>query len=369
MRSTPHLLALSLALSACAHDSGSRVPTGEAPGDPAFLAHFDRVDGLIQEGEPHFRRLWQITHGGENAEGYWSQAGDGLVLQRRAGEAACDRIFRIGPDGVLRQVSNGLGVTTCSYYVDGDRKVMFASTQAELETCPPPTDYSQGYVWALHPEYDLWVHDLATGAETRLTDTPRYDAEATVSPLGDRMVFTSLRSGDLELWTADLDGSHPFQVTHQLGYDGGAFFSNDGKRLIFRSTLFAPDGEVGDRAQYVELLRDNKVRPHSMELMIVDADGTHRHQVTHLGGANFAPYFFPDDRRVIFSTNFHDPQQRNFDLYAVDVPDGGGLERITTYDGFDSFPQFSPDGHWLVFASNRGGTTPGETNLFVAEWR
>ena len=364
MRISQLLLGLTPFLFACA-SSGS----GSEPAQvPAFLANFERADHLIEDGEQHFARLWKLTSGGENAEGYWNRAGDSLVLQRRAGDFTCDRIFHIGPDGELEQLSSGKGVTTCAYFLDDDRKVIFASTQAGMETCPAPTDYSQGYVWALHPEYDLWVQDLATGEETRITEAPRYDAEATVSPLGDRIVFTSLRSGDLELWTCDLDGSNLFQVTDELGYDGGAFFSNDGSKLIFRSTVFTPDGETGDRAQYEELLAEDKIRPHTLEIMVIDTDGTHRRRVTNLGGANFAPFFFPDDSRVIFSTNHHEPEGRNFDLYATDL-DGTDVERITTYSGFDSFPQFSPDGKWLVFASNRGGAVAGETNLFIAQWR
>jgi len=366
MLRTQLLLCLPLALFAC---TAAPSEGGSQGADaPAFLANFDRVDDLIQEGEEHFVRLWQLTHGGENAEGYWSQAGDALVLQRRAGDYTCDRIFHIGPDGQLEQVSSGKGVTTCAYFMNGDSQVIFASTQAGMETCPPPADYSEGYVWSLHPEYDLWVQDLETGVEHRLTETPLYDAEATVSPLGDRIVFTSMRSGDLELWTCDLDGSNLFQVTDKVGYDGGAFFSNDGQRLIFRSTIFTPDGEVGDRPQYLELLAQNKIRPHTLEIMVIDADGTNRRQVTELGGANFAPFFYPDDSRVIFSTNHHDEGGRNFDLFSTDL-EGEDVERVTHYEGFDSFPQFSPDGRWLVFASNRGGTQAGETNLFVAEWR
>ena len=327
------------------------------------------ADELIQPGELRFRRLWRLTRGGENAEGYWSFAGDRLVLQRRNRDEGvdCDRIYVTGADG-LEQVSSGRGTTTCGYFLPGDREVVFASTQEHAEACPPPLDYSQGYVWKVHPEHDLWVHDLESGAERRLTTEWGYDAEATVSPLGDRIVFTSTRSGDLEIWTMDLDGSNPVQVTDEPGYDGGAFFSHDGQRLVFRTTGFTPGAERQELATYRELLADWKVRPHSMDIMLVDADGANRRRLTDLGGASFAPYFYPDDRRVIFSSNWRDAKGRDFDLWAVGV-DGERLERITTYEGFDSFPMFSPDGRWLVFASNRGGLVAGETNLYLAEWR
>jgi dipeptidyl aminopeptidase/acylaminoacyl peptidase len=345
------------------------------------LAGVKPADELIQPEEKHFAHLWQITKGGENAEGYWSFAGDRISLQRRFGEQKCDRIFVTDARGSdhtgiapLAPVSNGKGVTTCAYFLPGDREVLYASTQAAQSECPPPPDRADGYVWALHPEYDIYVHDLATGAERRLTDTFGYDAEGTVSPLGDRIVFTSDRSGDLELWTCKLDGSDLKQVTNELGYDGGAFFSHDGKRLVFRATHFVepgPNGEmIGTREQYVDLLKKHKIRPHRLDLYVCDADGSNRRQVTDLGGASWAPYFTPDDRRILFSSNHHDTNEPKFefDIFAVDV-DGSHLERITTYKGFDSFPIFSPDGKWLVFASNRGGTEAGETNLFVAEWR
>lgn len=361
----PKLLALLLLpfLGAC---SGlGRAPLPEPP-----LPGLENVDDLIEEGERHFAHLWRVTRGGENAEGYWSFAGDRLVLQRKAEGWDCDRIFVTDGAGGLTQVSSGRGTTTCSYFLPDDRHVVFGSTQGGMEDCPPPTDRSDGYVWPIHPEFDLWVKDLETGEERAITTTPGYDAEATVSPTGDRMVFTSTRSGDLELWTCNLDGSDVRQVTDSLGYDGGAFFSHDGTKLVFRATRFAPDGQTGDRAQYVDLLAKHKIRPHKLDIFVCDVDGSNRVRLTDLDGASWAPYFYPDDRRVMFSSNHHDENtpQVEFDLFAVDL-DGGDLEQITTYAGFDSFPMFSPDGRYLVFGSNRGGSEPGETNLYIAEWR
>jgi Tol biopolymer transport system component len=214
------------------------------------------------------------------------------------------------------------------------------------------------------------VRDLDTGAEHPLTSSWGYDAEATISPKGDKIVFTSSRSGDLELWTCDLDGSHLFQVTNAPGYDGGAFFSHDGKWLVFRATAFTPGKEATEEAEYFKLLADWKVRPTSMEIMLIRPDGSERQRVTNLGGASFAPYFFPGDKRILFASNYLDKTSggRNFDLFAIDA-DGKNLEQVTTYEQFDSFPMFSPDGKWLVFASNRGGTHPHETNLFLAQWQ
>jgi hypothetical protein len=352
----------------------ARAPARQDAGTPPFPG-LEPADHLIQPDESHLAHLWKLTSGGENAEAYWSHADDRLVLQRRNPDEGvdCDRIFVTDrTTGALVPVSDGTGTTTCSYFLPGDREVIFASTRGGMEACPQPVDHAEGYVWAIWPEFDLWVRDLESGALRRFTDHPGYDAEATVSPRGDRIVFTSTRSGDLELWTCDMQGGDPRQITDQLGYDGGAFFSHDGTKLVFRATMFA-DGEAGDaeRAQYRELLERWRIRPQALEIFVVDADGSNRRQVTHLGGANWAPYYFPDDRRLLFSTNHHDANMTdgiNFDLFAIDE-DGGHLERVTTYDGFDSFPMFSRDGRYLAFSSNRGGAKLGETNVFVAEWR
>ena len=365
------LLASLLALAGCQTTSSS--PSSAACPLPSGV----QVDELILPEEVHFKHLWRVADGGENAEGYWSFAGDALSFQRRhPGEGVdCDRIYVTTDEG-HRLVSNGRGATTCAYYLPGDQTLIYASTHSGHEGCPPPPDHSRGYVWAIHPEYEIYATDLTTGVERPFITGPGYDAEATVSPQGDRIVFTSTRSGDLELWTSAIDGSDLFQVTDAVGYDGGAFFSHDGNKLVFRSTAFTPGNEAAEHAQYRALLDEWLVRPSAMEIIVVNADGTGRRTLTQLGGASFAPSFFPDDQRVIFASNYHDERERarNFDLFAIDL-DGSNLEQITFYDegergrSFDSFPLFSPDGRYLAFSSNRGGGEAGETSLFIAEWQ
>lgn len=363
---------LAASLVAACGTTGASAGSGATEHCPLIAA--TPADELIQPDEKHFAHLWQLTHGGQNAEGYWNFAGDRLSFQHTADDPSvlagtCDRIYVTDPAGGPHiAVSNGHGVTTCSYFLPDGEHLLYASTHLWQDTCPPKPDYSKGYTWVVHPEYDIFVQDLESGGVTQLTNSWGYDAEATISPLGDRIVFTSTRSGDLELWTSALDGSDLFQVTHHLGYDGGAFFSHDGKSLVFRSTCFTPGKEAQEQSLYRELLAQDKVRPQSMEIMLIDVDGSDRRQVTHLGGANFAPYFYPGDKRILFATNHHEASQRNFDLFAIDT-DGKELERITTYSGFDCFPMFSPDGKWLAFASNRGGKVAGETNLFIARWK
>jgi Tol biopolymer transport system component len=244
---------------------------------------------------------------------------------------------------------------------------LFSSTHSQQQSCPPRPDYQKygGYVWPIHAAYDIYTKDLATGAVKALTNTPGYDAEATVSPKGDRIVFTSTRDGDLELYSMKIDGSDVKRLTNSLGYDGGAFFSPDGSKIIFRGYHYKSKEEA---AEYTRLLKEGVVKPTVMELFIMDADGSNMRQITHYNAASFAPYMHPDGERVIFSSNMHDPKGRNFDLYMINV-DGSGLKRITFNPSFDGFPMFSADGQKLVFASNRANQTKGETNVFLAQWK
>jgi Tol biopolymer transport system component len=161
-----------------------------------------------------------------------------------------------------------------------------------------------------------------------------------------------------------VDGRDLKRLTRTLGYDGGPFFSPDGKQIVYRA--WHPQ-TAGDSADYRGLLAQNLVRPVRMEIWVMNADGSHQRQVTNLGGANFAPYFHPDGRRIVFASNHQNPRSRNFDLYLIGA-DGSGLEQITTSTEFDAFPMFSPDGRRLIWASNRHGSTPGETNIFIADW-
>jgi Tol biopolymer transport system component len=323
--------------------------------------------GHIHPEEKHFRNLRQITFGGQNAEGYWSPDGRKVIYQRmnEAEGVMCDQAYVFDlASGESRRVSDGKGRVTCGYFTDGGRRVLYASTHLADEACPPPADHSKGYAWPMVKGYDIVSHALDGSGFRRLTDTPGYDAEATLSPDGKTIVFTSLRDGDLEIYTMALDGSQVKRLTHEPGYDGGPFFSPDGKRIVYRRDVHPDDASL---ARYRELLAQNLYRPGVLELWVMDADGANKRQVTRLGAASFAPYFHPDGKRIIFSSNHPNPRGRAFDLYMIG-DDGSGLERITSEPSFDGFPMFSPDGKQLVFASNRGGKVPGETNLFLVDW-
>jgi TolB protein len=322
-------------------------------------------DALIFPQEHHFSELRQLTFGGENAEGYFSFAEDRLIFQSTRESLHCDQEFVMRlSDGATRMVSTGKGRTTCGYFLPGDSLILFSSTHHHSAQCPPAPDFSHGYTWAVYGDYDIF-EARADGSNLRqLTNTPGYDAEATVSPLGDRIVFTSMRNGDLDLYSMNIDGSDVRQLTHETGYDGGAFYSWDGSMIVYRGWHY-PDS--ASAAGYNELLKQNLVRPSRMELFIMKADGSDKRQITNNGAANFGPFFHPDNKRIIFASNMADPKGRNFDLYLIGI-DGSGLERITYNETFDGFPMFTHDGKQLVFASNRHDAHPGETNLFIARW-
>lgn len=334
-------------------------------GCSASGAESQAVERAPEPAERFFGKMVQLTFGGQNAEAYFSSDGKQLILQRQEGDSTCDQQYIINTDGTgLHRVSNGLGRTTCGYFYANDRRILYASTFKNSAQCPPPPDFSKGYTWALY-EYDIFT-SLPDGSDLQqLTSTPGYDAEATLSPDGKRLIFTSVRDGDLDLYTMNVDGTDIRRITSRLGYDGGAFFSPDGKMIVWRSWYPETPQEQED---YRGLLRQSLVRPTRMELWVANADGSNARQVTRLGGANFAPFFTPDSKQIIFASNHKDPRSRNFDLYVVNL-DGSGLQQVTTHGDFDGFPMFSPDGTKLVFASNRYGKTPGETNIFLADWK
>jgi Tol biopolymer transport system component len=262
-------------------------------------------------------------------------------------------------------VSTGKGRTTCGYFYDKDQRVLFASTHAGGDSCPPNPDMSQGYVWPIYPSYDLWTSRPDGTDLKRLTDRPGYDAEATVSVDGKWIVFTSKRDGDVDLYKMRPDGSGLTRLTKDIGYDGGAFFSHDGKQLVWR-THRTEDSTVN--GTFKRLLDQDLVKPTKMDLWVMNADGSAQRRITDKPGASFAPYFTPDDKSIIYASNWENPRSRNFDLWLVPVA-GGEPRPVTRDTDFDGFPMFSPDGRWLVFCSNRGGKVPGETNVFLAEWR
>lgn len=335
-------------------------PAASTP-TPATVVTFDPLPE-----ETHFGPLRRLTDGGENAEAYFSFDESQLIFQSTRDGYGCDQIFTMKLDGSdTVRVSNGTGRTTCAYFLPGDARILYASTHASAPGCLPPPDRSHGYVWKLYDEFEIYGANADGTDITPLITAPGYDAEATVSPKGDKFVFTSTRDGDPELYVANLDGTGIKRLTTTKGYDGGAFFSPDGTKIIYRANH--PQG-ADELAKYEEIIKEGLVRPTRLELFVMDADGGNQTQITRNGKANFGPFWHPDSKRVIFASNLDDERGRNFDLYMVGI-DGSGVERITHNETFDGFPMFTRDGKTLVFASNRHNSAEGDTNIFITDWK
>lgn len=363
----------------------ARLSSAATPQSGAATPQLQPLPGsLAYPGEGHLKNIRQLTFGGQNAEAYFSYDDRQISFQHQGrfydpkthqplasplgDDVSCDQIYTLAldePRAALHRVSNGLGRTTCSYFFPSGNRILYSSTFAANPACPPKPDYSHGYVWPIYSTYTIYTA-RPNGSDLRpLSHAPGYNAESTISRDGKHIVFTSSRHGDIDIYTMDADGSHVRQLTHELGYDGGPFWSYDGKKIVYRAQHPKTPEEIAD---YKSLLAQGLIRPGNLEIWVMNADGSGKRQVTHNGAANFAPYFFPDGKRIIFASNVGAEQNpAGFDLYIINE-DGTGLERFTTYPGFDAFPMFSSDGKRLVWASNRNGTAPHETNIFLADW-
>ncbi len=322
--------------------------------------------------EKHLKNVRQLTFGGNNAEAYWSFSGEKLIFQsdNKNWNVGCDQIFVMdtkeeADSTKKKQISTGLGRTTCSFFMPGDSTILYGSTHLKMKECPPvPIKESGKYVWPIYPEYDIFEADLNGNIVKQLTNTEGYDAEATVSPKGDKIIFTSMRNGDLDLYTMDIDGSNVKQVTNTLGYDGGATFSPDGKMIVWRASRPKNAEEI---KTYRELLAQGLVEPDELEIFVANADGSNARQITHLGMANWSPYFHPSGKKVLFSSNHASPIGFPFNIFMINI-DGTGLEQVTFDSQFDSFVMFSPNGKKVAFSSNRHNGRTRDTNVFIADW-
>lgn len=346
---------------------------GDQPRDPA---------PQTTSMERHLANIRQLTVGRQNAEAYFSFDGTKLIFQstnnwskdsqattRKPADSGlgCYQMYVMDLESeTARLVSTGKGATTCGYFFPGDRRVLYSSTHAVGSECPPKPKRDGAYRWALD-DYDIYSVRLDGQQMQRLTSSSGYDAEATISPDGKTIVWTSVKDGDLDLYTMNIDGTNVRRLTDDIGYDGGAFFSPDSTRIVYRAAHPRDPAEV---AKYQDLLAQRLVEPGQLEIFVINADGSHKQQVTSNGASNFSPYFHPDGKRIIFSSNLEtrgEGGRPSFHLYLV-RDDGTGVERLTTEGHFNSFPMFSPDGKRLVWVSDRNATTPGEFNVFLADW-
>lgn len=329
------------------------------------VVHGTPDDPLRDPHETHLRHVKQLTSGGLNAEAYFSFDGQRLIFMSTRAPYQCDQMFIMNADGTDQHLeSTGKGRTTCGYFYPDGKHVLYSSTHGAGDACPPRPDYSHGYVWAVYSAYQIYCATDDGKIVRQLTTGPGYNAEATLSADGKKIAFTSSRDGDLDIYTMNADGSDVRRLTNTLGYDGGPFFSPDGAWIVYRAHHPSTGEEA---ARYKALLARDLVEPNEMDLYVMRADGSEQRQITKLGGASFAPAFFPDSRRIVFASNYEHAGSSEFELYAVNR-DGSALERVTFTGGFNAFPQFSPDGKKVVFVSNRNGKAPHEINVFMADW-
>lgn len=332
-------------------------------------------DTIHFEGENHFSNVRQLTFGGDNAEAYFSFDGKYIIYQRTDPKNGimCDQIW-MGkvPESadepfVPKLVSTGTGRTTCAYFYPDGKHFVYGSTHLGSKECPPVPDrskYGNKYIWPIYESFDIFKADTSGKIIKQLTKTKGYDAEAVISPKGDRMVFTSMRDGDLDLYTMDLNGKNVKRITSSLGYDGGAWFSPDGKKLIWRASRPKTEAEI---KEYKELLAQNLVAPTNMEVWTANVDGSDAKQITNLGQANWAPNYTPDGK-VIFCSNHEYKRGFPFNMYLANA-DGSNIQKISRDKGFDAFPMFSPNGKKIVFCSNRNNGGTRDTNIFIADWK
>lgn len=352
------LLALMAPVAACTLHAPQQLPASMANW-PSWKAQ------PLNTAETHLRNVRQLTFGGQNAEAYWSVDGKSIIYQTRQPEYPDEQIFTMNADGSgKRLVSTGKGRCTCSYFLPDNSGIVFSSTHERNPGAQKPLDMSKGYLWMVNPDFALYRADLDGKNIRPLIMKKGYVAETTVAPNGKFMTFTGDFEGDIDIYRSDLNGKNIRRLTNLVGYDGGPFVSWDSKKIVYRRDTIDNDVELKD---YRDLHAQHLVRPGKLEIWIMDADGGNKRQVTNLGCASFAPFLHPDNRRIIFASNYGDPRGREFDLWMIDV-DGKNLKRITHTPDFDGFPMFSRDGKKLIWGTNRFGVERGETNIFVADW-
>ena len=363
--------------------SGRVIRINETIGNEGIIAQYKipvyggtiNTDTILFPGESHFAKVQQLTFGGDNAEAYFSFDGQNLIFQKTNTKEgiACDQIWMgkiptgAGEEFKPKLVSTGTGRTTCAYFFPDGKHILYGSTHLINKDCPPVPDrtkHGNKYIWPVYESFDIFKADTNGRIVQQLTRTKGYDAEATISPKGDKILFTSMRDGDLDIYTMDLNGKHVKRITNTLGYDGGAWFSPDGKKIIWRASRPTTDAEI---KAYKELLLQHLVAPTQMEVWIANADGSNARQVTFLEQANWAPNFTTDGKQIIFCSNHEFKRGFPFNMYLTGL-DGKGKEKISRDNGFDAFPMFSPDGKKIVFCSNRNNGGTRDTNIFIADW-
>ena len=342
----------------------------------AVLASSPAAQQQTTGGSPErdfLSRVRRLTVEGRRAgEGYWSPDGGRLVFQseREPGNPFYQIYVLDLATGDAKRISPGMGKTTCAFFRPGSDEILFSSTHADPkskqlqdeEIAFRASGKERRYSWDYDPEMDIWAFAEKTGALKRLTDARGYDAEASYSPDGQWIAFSSMRdvygrqpsdaerkqleldpSYFAEIYIMRADGTGQRRLTTVPGYDGGPFFTPDGSRIIWRR--FDEQGLIAD-------------------IFTMKLDGSDVRQMTDFGAMSWAPYMHPSGEYAIFASNKLGFE--NFELFMVDAAGTKEPVRVTYSDGFDGLPVPSPDGRQLAWTSARSGGSAGQ--LFLAQW-
>ncbi|MEI6713762.1 MAG: M28 family peptidase [Verrucomicrobiota bacterium] len=316
----------------------------------------------------------QLTLDGlRSGEGYFRPDGKALVFQsERDADNPFYQIYSLSLEsGDTRRVSVGKGKTTCAFFQPGSDRLLYSSTHEDPDALKKQKDElafrasgkTRRYSWDYDPTYEIYSAKADGTDIQRLTNSPGYDAEASYSPDGKLIVFSSTRGAYpleklsaedrarfdkdpayfADLYVMNADGSNVRQITNTPGYDGGPFFSPDGGRILWRR--FDSHGMNAD-------------------LFSVRVDGTDVRKLTDFGCMSWAPYYHPSGEYLIFTSNKLGFE--NFELFIVDTAGEKEPVRVTTTDGFDGLPVFSPDGKRLCWTTNRGSEK--KSQLFLGDW-
>ena len=278
---------------------------------------------LAQAIEGRELPVHRIPNIGMAAEFYFSPDGKSIIgTAKRAGDENF-HVYTLNIDGTDIRRINDRGEDACSFFFPDGKRIIWTSTRDHLDL---PKDYPQGA--------ELYTSNLDGSDVRRLTDNKLYEAEVSVSPDGQWVLFGRQTNGKMDLWRMRPDGSGEVQITRMDGWEpGGAFYMPDSRTILFRAWKTADQGRRGL----------------PMTLFTIKHDGTELRQVTHDEGTNWAPFPAPDGRHFVFVKVL---PPRNYEIYLGDLQSDAQI-RLTYSDAFDGFPAISPDGRWLLFASSR----------------
>ena len=312
----------------------------------------------------------QLTFNGDNGEAYFSNDDKKLIFQSKRDGNKCDKIYTMSIKGEnIQKIPFSNGAYTCSYYSINDEEIFFSSTMQDSAECPDVFKHPnpRKYIWPLR-NYDIYSLKDNTNLNN-LTNSFGYDAEATVHPIEEKIIFTSLRNGDIDLYEMDYNGKNLKRITTQFGYDGGAFYSPNGRKIVWRA--WYPESEA-DRIKWKNNINNNYIESVPLDIYVSDRDGQNKIRLTNNGATNWSPSWHPSGEYIVFSSNMDDWLEEyqsfgpNFELYLIEIQTGL-LQRLTFNKTFDSFPVFSKNGRQIVYSSNRSAENPRQTNIFISD--